>query len=270
MATALPKRLGRRIFGTDPAVYNRVRFGYPPRVHEILQRRCGLVPGSRVFEIGPGTGIATRELLMLGANPLTVVEPDPRLARYLGGHLCRFRSRVRIVNAPFERAQLEEGGYDLGAAATSFHWLNERVALRKVARALRPEGWWASWSNLHGDLEHPGPFHRAIQPLYGRPSGQPPKWAQGGASLAKQQAERLHAIRASRCFDRATAEVVRWPVTLSTSRVVALWSTFSDIRVLPVAKRRQFLLGLARISDDEFGGTVRFKIVTPIVTARRV
>ena len=50
---------------------------------EILASRCGLRPGAAVFEIGPGTGIATRELLRLGADPLTVVEPDRRLVGFL-------------------------------------------------------------------------------------------------------------------------------------------------------------------------------------------
>ncbi|EQD38338.1 Methyltransferase type 11, partial [mine drainage metagenome] len=51
----------------------------------------------------------------------------------------------------FEEVPLRPGSFDLGVAATSFHWLPERRGLRKVARALRPGGWWAAWGNEHGD-----------------------------------------------------------------------------------------------------------------------
>ena len=37
----------------------------------------------------------------------------------------------------FERSELDEGAFDLGVAATSFHWLDQQPALAKAARALR-------------------------------------------------------------------------------------------------------------------------------------
>src|SRR5215472_10064256 len=71
---------GRRAFGADPSGYDRARPGYPPRVYDLLRDRCRLRPGTRAFEVGPGTGQATRHLLRLGASPLVAVEPDERLA----------------------------------------------------------------------------------------------------------------------------------------------------------------------------------------------
>ena len=69
---------GQRPFGNDPTGYDQARPDYPPQVYDILRDRCGLRPGVRTFEIGPGTGVATRHLLRLGATPLVVVEPDER------------------------------------------------------------------------------------------------------------------------------------------------------------------------------------------------
>jgi len=74
----------RRAFGLDPIGYDRSRPEYPPEIYQLLEEeRCGLRHGVRVFEIGPGTGLATKRLLDLGANPLLVVEPVERLANYL-------------------------------------------------------------------------------------------------------------------------------------------------------------------------------------------
>jgi SAM-dependent methyltransferase len=270
MPKKAPRRVRKRVFGRDPEAYDDARLPYPKRVYEILTTRCGLHPGAELFEIGPGTGIATRELLRLGADRLTLVEPDRRLARYLVDSLGSLGDRVKLSIEPFERTALPAASFDLGVAATSFHWLPERVALRKVARALKPGGWWATWNNHHSDPYRPSPFHRALQPLYrelsyGRIGGGPTK-----ASAARDRTNRLRALESVGKFDRVSREDIRWTVTLGTARVKALWGTFSDIATLPPKKRDWFLTELGRIVDGQFGHEVTFPMLTPIYTARRV
>jgi len=88
---------GRRAFGLDPAGYDQARPEYPSEVYHLLKERCGLRSGTRTFEIGPGTGLATKRLLRFGADPLLVVEPDERLADYLRTALGKDVSRVQII-----------------------------------------------------------------------------------------------------------------------------------------------------------------------------
>jgi len=109
MPRPAPRRVRKRVFGRDPATYDRARLDYPPRVYDLLRKRCGLRPGSSVFEIGPGTGIATRSLLKFGANPIVLIEPDRRLARYLAARLPESNGRVRIFPGPFEKVRLPRG-----------------------------------------------------------------------------------------------------------------------------------------------------------------
>lgn len=270
MPARAPRDIRKRVFGRDPATYDRVRLGYPDRVWEVLTRRCGLGPGCRVFEIGPGTGIATRGLLQRGAGPVTLIEPDRRMARYLAGALGPRGDRATIQVVPFERARLPDGEFDLGVAATSFHWLPERPALRRVARALRSGGWWATWNHHHGDPYRPSPFHQALQPLYRElsPRGNADRYTRR-TDLAHRRG-RLRALRATDRFDRISLDPVRWTVTLSTERVVALWGTFSEIATLPPRPRVRFLSGLRRIAEEQFHGRVTFPMQTPVYTARRV
>lgn len=88
----------REVYGTDPAEYDRGRPDYPARVYEVLTECCGLGPGVRVLEIGPGPGTATRHLLAAEAE-VVAVEPDPALARYLADTNAGQSLRVRPSHA---------------------------------------------------------------------------------------------------------------------------------------------------------------------------
>lgn len=154
---------GRSAFGADATNYDSARPEYPARLYEILRRRCGLGLRIRTFEIGPGTGLATRQLLKAGAS-VTAIEPDERLAAKL--RECAGDPPLRIINATFEAAELAAGAFDLGASATAFHWMDQHAALQKVATVLKPGRWWAAWWNVFGDPERDDPFHNATTHLF--------------------------------------------------------------------------------------------------------
>ena len=71
---AIPLSDGRHLFGNDPTTYAQARPDYPEALYDRLVTRCGLRPGTSLFEIGPGPGIATRRLLSLGASPLRAID----------------------------------------------------------------------------------------------------------------------------------------------------------------------------------------------------
>ena len=243
---------------------------YPPRVFEVLRTRCGLSATSIVLEIGPGTGKATRQLLSEGVGSILAIEANRRLARFLRTHTSRFPKKVEVRNSGFEEAKLPDQHFDLVVAATSFHWLDERRALRKVARVLKPGGWWAAWWNHHGDPVRPNPLSREVHRLYGEPdSTWEARLRRSRAQVLAERERRLGLLRREGLFDRISFEEVRWRVRLSTERVRGLWSTFSEVATLPAGKRREFLDGLTRVMDERFGGSIRLRVVTPIYTARR-
>jgi hypothetical protein len=107
-------------------------------------------------------------LLELGASPLVAVEPDDRLAVFLRDTVRN--EELTVVISMFEAAVLREPSFDLGLSATAFHWLNEDLALTKVAKLLRPGCWWAMVWNTFGDQHRPDPFHEATKMLLNGPS----------------------------------------------------------------------------------------------------
>jgi SAM-dependent methyltransferase len=256
------RHFGRTAFGGDAAGYDAIRPAYPDWVYQVLCERCGLATGVATFEIGAGTGTATRRLLELGADPLTVIEPDARLAAYLGE---RYPSPpLRVLVEPFETAALDDGTFDLGVSATSFHWLDEDVALAKVARVLRHGGWWAVVWNVFGDDGRPDPFHEATQSLLAGPS---PWVGQAGVPFALDARARLAALERAEAFEAIEHQSSHWSLVLDPNQTVALYATYSNI--IARADRVQVLAELRRIASDQFGGRVVRDTTTILYTARR-
>jgi SAM-dependent methyltransferase len=259
---------GQRAFGADPANYDRARPSYPQAIYDLLCQRCGLHPQTRTFEIGPGTGQATRHLLQRGADPLVVIEPDDRLAAFLTNAANPLSSHIEVKIASFEEVQLPWAWFDLGVSATSFHWLDPQTALDKVARLLRPGGWWAMWWNVFGDPTRPDEFHEATQDLFASLEGGSPAGAQR-QSFALDVDARVGDLVSVVQFDSIASEMIRWSISLDTQQVKQLYATFSAISRLPVEERQRLLDGLEQVADNRFGGRVERPMVTPIYTARR-
>ncbi len=254
----------RTVFGLDAAAYAAGRPGYPAAVFDLLSERCGLGRGTATFEIGPGTGQATTELLRRGASPLVAVEPDPSLADWLIAQRRADMADLTVVRDAFEDAELPHGAFDIGVAATSFHWLDQPTALRKVGSLLRPGGWWAMWANIHGDALGDDPFHNATRHLLDGPDAPEPD-----LPFALETDRRLADLRETGAFDRLDYELLRWTHSLDAAGIAALYRTFSPMIRRPAAERDELIRNLVRVVEDEFGGVVHRSMLTPIYVARR-
>src|SRR3546814_7640112 len=70
--------------------------GYPPALYDAIHARLGGDAGA-VLEIGPGTGLATRDIMArLHPSRLVAVEADARLAAHLEARLADPRVAVEI------------------------------------------------------------------------------------------------------------------------------------------------------------------------------
>jgi SAM-dependent methyltransferase len=259
----IDRSFGRRAFGADPATYHSVRPPYPEWVFDTLVERCGLSDGKPVFEIGAGTGTATRRLLDLGARPLIAVEPDPSLAAYL--HKNNGDAALHVMVSTFEEAVLNESAFDLGVCATAFHWLEEDFALAKIARLLRPGGWWAMVWNVFGDSSRPDPFHEATKMLLDAPRS--PSAGTRGIPFALDSTARVHALRRTDAFDMIEHRHSAWLLELDLEQTVTLYATFSEINARQ--DRQTVLAELERIARDEFHGRVIRNMMTSLYVARR-
>ncbi len=258
---------GQRAFGADPAGYHEARPGYPEKVFDILRDRCGIRSGSRVFEIGPGTGIASQKLLQLGANPLVLIEPDERLGNFLADTIGRSSPSVELKVTTFEQAELPGGWFDIGASASAFHWLEEMTSLHKISRVLRPGGWWVMWWNLFFGAPRDDEFCKASHALLDGLDLSPSSGRGGRPAFGLDTETRIANLRLCE-FENIEVESVVWAVTLDTARMIKLYRTFSPINRLAAGDQQRLLDNLAQLAENQFGGQVEIRVTTPIYTAQ--
>lgn len=128
----------RESFNTVAGLYDRYRRGYPREIVDQMMADARIGTGSRVLEIGPGTGQLTVPVLERGAA-VTAVELGEALAAVVRKKTNRF-PHGEIVGSSFEDWALPPQPFDAVIAATSFHWLDPAVRADKCARALRSGG----------------------------------------------------------------------------------------------------------------------------------
>jgi SAM-dependent methyltransferase len=254
----LDRRVGSAAFGEDVAGYAAGRLDYPEALFEVLGQRAGLAAGTRVLEIGPGTGQASRRLLDASIGRLVAVEPDPALAEHLRGWN---EPRLEVRCAGFGPEIAGDASFDLVVAATSFHWLESDPALVQVMRLLKPGGSFAMWWNV---FHEPGedPLFDAL--FEGLP--RPPSLLNGWHYSLDAGA---------RCRDLAGAGFVDVEHVLLSRRIEmtpaslrALYSTFSAIRQLAPAVRAERLDRIEQAASRRLGERFVRTFRTPLYLGR--
>jgi SAM-dependent methyltransferase len=92
-------------------------------------------PGSRVLDLGAGTGKLTATLVSLGAEVIAV-EPDPAMMTELRREL----PSVRALAGSAEAIPLPDASVDAVLAGNAMHWFDMNLAGPEIARVLEPDG----------------------------------------------------------------------------------------------------------------------------------
>lgn len=107
--------------------------------------------GGRVVEIGAGTGV-NLELYPASVSELTMVEPDPHMAKRLRAKAAAAGSGARIVEAPAERLPFEDAEFDTAVAMLVLCTVPDpAAAIAELARVLKPGGQLAFVEHVRAD-----------------------------------------------------------------------------------------------------------------------
>jgi SAM-dependent methyltransferase len=246
----------RHAFGEVAELYDRARPEYPASVFDDLAELARLERGSRVLEIGPGSGKATGELARRG-YAVTAVELSPELAAVARRNV----PEAEIEVGDFETWEPREAGFDAIAAFTAFHWIAPELRYAKPARLLRPGGALAVVAGPHVLPADGDPFFVEVQEDYDavvpHPNNRPPPPPEDVEDWWAGEFE------ASGLFERVEERRHLHPLTYTADEYIAVLGTFSDNLALPEELREELFRRIhARIAARPSGTVTKHHLLT--------
>ncbi|KUO17369.1 class I SAM-dependent methyltransferase [Streptomyces dysideae] len=132
-----------RSFDVAAAQYAANRPSYPPALFDTIEELTARpLTGTRVVDVGAGTGIATALLQQRGADVLAV-EPGAGMA----AQFRRTHPHIPIVRGNGNALPLPDSSADLLTYAQAWHWTDPARSVPEALRVLRPGGALALWWN---------------------------------------------------------------------------------------------------------------------------
>ncbi|MBM7774341.1 SAM-dependent methyltransferase [Actinokineospora baliensis] len=162
-------------FGSAAAAYAEHR---PDYARAAVEWALELAPGSRVLDLGAGTGKLTAVLASLGVD-VTAVEPDPAML----GELAL--PGVRALSGSAEAIPLPDSSVDAVLAGNAMHWFDMAVAGPEIARVLAPGGVVAGlWNTVDDRVSWVAGLARVSGAAAIGPRDTPASWHREAAGLA--------------------------------------------------------------------------------------
>jgi protein-L-isoaspartate O-methyltransferase len=256
----------RLAFGQVAELYDRARPAYPPAAVDAVIELAELTHGSPIFEVGAGTGKATRLLAERGLR-IVAIEPDPAMARLARANCAALHSDVEIVVSDFERWRAPERRPAV-VSAQAWHWISPEVGYRRAYEALSDGGRLvAMWTVPDWQRCAPrGAFaevYRATVPDMAPDFPMHPD--NQSSSLAVDWPA---AIAATEWFTAPLVREVPWSQEYTASAYRELVATHQDHILLADPGRSAVLAGVASVID-EAGGTFSMPYLTRVCAAVR-
>jgi SAM-dependent methyltransferase len=245
-------------FGVDAARYDRTRPAYPDA---LVRRIIAAAPGSRVLDIGCGTGTAARQFRAAGCAVLGV-EPDRRMAEFAR------RDALDVEEATFEAWEPAGRRFDAVIAGTSWHWVDPVIGAAKAATVLRPDGRFAAFWHL---WELPEGLAEAVTAVYRQGLPEAPVPGPGGQTPQQYQAllaKAADGIRAAGAFGEPEQWRFEWQRRYTRDEWLDQLPTHGSLTRLPADRLAPLLAGVGA-AIDEAGGAFTASYSTVVVTAQR-
>lgn len=233
-----------RTFGSAAAAYDEFRPGYPDAAVD----RALAGTGSRVLDLGAGTGKLTASLVERGLD-VVVVEPDPQM-------LARLRERLPGVDAReglAEQVPLPDGAVDAVVVGQAAHRFDPDRAGPEIARVLRPGGVLAGlWNADDHDVDWVRGAAEAA--AAGQPVAPNPRGPSTGAVLPGEP-----------WFTSGERTEVPWLLPRTTESFLANLRTHSWALTSELG-RREAAIERVRAYLDRHPDTARGEFAVPMVT----
>jgi len=255
----------RGTFDTAAELYDQARPEYPEALYADLVSLARLQAGSRLLEIGCGTGKGTLPLLRRGYD-VFCVELGGELAHRARIYFGEYQTDIHVGS--FESWDAVDEQFDLVYAATAWHWIDPAVRYRKAHAVLATGGHLAFWSATHAFPDGFDPFFTEIQAAYdaiGETHGGdwPPP-------VPEEAPDHVAEIRDSGLFRDVQVRRHVWETTYTAQQYIALLDTFSNHIAMERAKREYLHDEVRRRLASRPDGRLRRHWLAVLHVARRI
>jgi ubiquinone/menaquinone biosynthesis C-methylase UbiE len=230
-----------RSFGNLAEVYARVRPAYPEAALDRAQEALALDRDAHVVDLAAGTGRLT-EALVPRFESVFAVEPDDAM-RALIRH-------DRVLAGTAEAIPLTDGTADAVFVGEAFHWFDWPLALREIARVLRPGGGLVLISNDWWETEPPIPerAQTLLRDVFVR---------SGRASQVANPSQHLDWSP----FEEPRDEAFAWERAVQAETLLELYSTTSSLAALSPGERAVLLSKLRPLLEPVYRLPIRTELV---------
>ena len=254
-------------FDTEASKYDKMRPGYADDLFKAIFEYVKIGEGSRVVEVGSGSGQATLPVLKTGCQ-LTAVEYGENFSRILmdkfGGY-----DGFKVITGKFEDTELEENSYDLIFSATAFHWVPEEIGYPKVYSALKPGGAFARFANRPRNSQNAPELAAEIDALYGEYYNKAYDIKSGTKKwFTEEKAKELSQIPAKYGFTDITYKLFYRERVFTAEEYTQLLGTYSDHIAIEETIRNEFFSKIAA-AINRHGGKIIISDTMDLELARK-
>lgn len=228
-------------FNTVPTLFEDVRPGYPEELIQDVLDLSGLNDGSRILEVGCGTGKATQSFAERGYE-LVCLDIGADLITVAKEKLKAFPN-VSFVEHAFEEWESDRK-FDLIISATAFHWVDPQVRYLKASEALKSKGFLAVFSNQH--VRKNEGFFAESQSLYDKYY----------APLTTNRPTHATNFPGAEAFQDPIKRVYPWTQTYSSEQYIKLLGTYSGHIALPEKNKRLLFEGIVHLIETKYDGQI--------------
>jgi SAM-dependent methyltransferase len=251
----------RFTFDQAASVYSKARPDYPDALIDDVVSFAELKPTDRIFEVGCGTGQATKGFARRGFTILAT-DPGSEMLRGVRDSLAGL-GNVEFLETTFEEWAVERAAFRLIIAAQSWHWVSPEARFSKAAEALSRDGSLAVFGHVPVGL--PTPLLDRFRQIYLSQIG---KWGPPPEAWYLPSGPFKGWFDESGLFDQVEHRSYPWKWRHNASSYVDFLRTKSDHRMMEPGKR-DALLGEVAQAIEEHGEAFDVDYESHLYIARR-
>lgn len=223
-------------FSRGADAYERGRPGYPRGAVAWLCEALGVAAGSRVLDIGAGTGKLAGLVRELSGADVIAVEPVAEMREIAAAH------GLPVLDGTAEALGVASASVDAIVCGEAFHWFDGLRTLAELARVLRPGSGVGLLWNVHAWDRDSGWVQAVERLLAPHSDGRAASRYSSGAWRAAFERDDRWAPLERRVFAHV--------LTLDASALVDHVGSVAFVAALPEPERAQLLAEVRHIATD--------------------